>query len=117
MADTLAAIAAGETLAIALVATAGDATQISNLRASLKRLGPNNTLPTAASPDAAVFTSSYSANLSDGLPGFTLQLSSAQTASLPAGLYATDARFEVAGGVIITEPVIVRVRSPVTGPA
>lgn len=117
MTETLTTIRAGETLSIALVATAGDPAQITEFRAVLKKLGVNNALPTTASPEAAVFSASASQNVTPGYPGYTLTLSAAQTEGLAPGMYATDARFRVAGGVIITEPVLIAIRAPVTGAA
>jgi hypothetical protein len=46
--------------------------------------------------------------------GWTLTIPAATSASLVTGAYLADARLEVAGGVVMTETVALRIRPSVT---
>lgn len=84
------------------------------VRASLKPIGPNKSVPDDDVDSAADFTASFVEP--DGeLPYWRLALTALQTASLTRGRYLFDVRIELAGGdVLRTDPVIVDVENRVT---
>ncbi len=104
----------GETISLALDAVSGDPASVTALTAQLKAVPPGRT----SVPEGAAIAASFSvaARASDGEApaGWTLTIPSAASAALPAGSYLADARLEVAGGVVISESVALRLRPSVT---
>jgi hypothetical protein len=74
----------------------------------MKALPPGQTQVSAGAPVAASFAISAHAT------GWTLTIPAATSAALAPGSYIADAKLTVAGGVIVTESVAIRVRQAVT---
>lgn len=106
----------GETIQLALDLASGEAAAISAVSAQLRPVDPGRLAVAADAPLAASFAVSERAATAELPAGWTLTISAAESAALPAGLYAADARISVAGGVCITEPVVLRLRDSVTQP-
>jgi hypothetical protein len=104
----------GETISLALDALTGDPLSVTAISAQLKAVPPGRTSVPAGVPISASFSVSSRAISGDIPAGWTLTIPSAASAALPAGAYLADARLEVAGGVVITESVSLRVRDAVT---
>ena len=104
----------GETVSLALDALSGDPASVSAISAQLKPVASGRLSVAADAPVAATFTITPRAAV-DGLPaGWTLTIPAGTSAALEAGFYAADARLEVAGGVIITDQIALRIRDAVT---
>ncbi len=104
----------GETISLALDAVSGNPLDVSAIAAQLKAVPPGRTSVAAGAPVAASFVITPRAAVGAVPPGWTLTLSAAASALLSAGAYLADARIEVAGGVIITEAVALRIRDSVS---
>ena len=98
----------GETLSLALDILTGDAASVTAITAALKPLAAGRTGVDASAPATAL---SVAAN---GTSGWTLTLSAAACAALTPGSYVADARLVSASGVVITDPVAVRIVEAVT---
>lgn len=102
----------GETVVLALDALAGDPQTVSAISAKLRAMSPGRTTISPSAPVAGTFTVSARA-ANGGVPaGWDLVLS---TGSLAAGRYGADARLEIAGGVIITDMVLIEIREGASG--
>ncbi|MEK6636991.1 MAG: hypothetical protein AABY88_02795 [Pseudomonadota bacterium] len=104
----------GETISLALDALSGDPGAVSAISAQLKAVAPGRL---TIAPDAAVaanFEITPRAAFDDLPAGWTLTIPASVSAMLDAGFYGADARLEVAGGVIITDQVALRIRDAVT---
>lgn len=104
----------GETICLALDAVTGDPLSVTQIDAALKAVPPGRTGVPSGAPVAATFSVSPRPAEGDISPGWTLTISAETSASLAPGAYAADARLEVAGGVIVTEPVAIRIKPSVT---
>ncbi len=104
----------GETISLALDAVSGDPATVSALTAQLKAVPPGRTSVPAGVPISASFSVAARASSGEIPAGWTLTIPSAASAVLSAGAYLADARLVVAGGVVITEQVSIRVRDAVT---
>lgn len=104
----------GETISLALDALSGDPASVSAISAQLKPVAAGRLSVAADAPVAAIFTISPRMAVDDLPAGWTLTIPASTSATLPAGFYAADARLEVAGGVIITDQVALRLRDAVT---
>jgi hypothetical protein len=104
----------GETISLALDAVTGDPASVTGINAVLKALPPGRTEVPAGSPVAASFAISARAAAGDIPAGWTLTVPAPVSATLSPGSYLTDARLEVASGVIVTEPVAIRIKPAVT---
>jgi hypothetical protein len=104
----------GETVSLALDALSGDPASVSAISAQLKALAPGRLNASADAPVAASFTIAPRVATADLPGGWTLTIPASASAALAAGFYTADARIEVAGGVIITDQVAVRIRESVT---
>ena len=104
----------GETVSLALDVLSGDPASVAAIMAQLKAVAPGRLSVVAGAPVAANFTITPRAAVDDLPAGWTLTIPASVSAALDAGFYAADARLEVAGGVIITEQVLLRIRDAVT---
>jgi hypothetical protein len=98
----------GETLALALDVVSGSFASVTGVTAALKPLAAGRTIVDASAPAT---TLSVAAN---GTGGWTLTLSATACAALVPGSYVADARLAVGSGIVITEPVAVRIVEGVT---
>ena len=98
----------GETLSLALDAVTGDPASVTAITAALKPLAAGRTSVDATAPATAL---SVAAN---GTTGWTLTLSATACAALVPGSYVADARLTVGTGVVITDPVAIRIVEGVT---
>ena len=98
----------GETISIPLKIAAGDRADVSAISAQM-RFARFVTTPIAPSlPVSADFV------VVETEDGWLLTIDAATSASLAIGYHMADARLVVAGGVIITDPVAIRITEPVT---
>jgi hypothetical protein len=104
----------GETILLALDALEGDPGTVTAISANMKAVPAGRTMAPASAPVASSFTISSRAATSVDPAGWTLTISATQSAALKPGAYVADARLTVAGGVIITEPVAIRLREAVS---
>lgn len=104
----------GETIALALDAVSGDPLNVSAITAQLKAVPPGRTTIAATTPIAASFSVSSRTVQGDVPAGWTLTIDAATSATLAAGAYLADAKLIVAGGVMITDTVALRLRDAVT---
>ncbi len=104
----------GETISLALDAVTGDPLSVTAIGAAMKAVPPGRTGVADSAPVAATFSISPRAAQGDIPPGWTLTINAAISAALSPGSYLADARLEVAGGVIVTEPVPIRIAPSVT---
>jgi hypothetical protein len=104
----------GETLSLALDAVTGDPLSVSGISAVMKAVPPGRTGVPDGAPVAATFSISRRSAQGDIPAGWTLTVSAPLSAALAPGNYLADARLEVAGGVILTEPVAIRIAPSVT---
>jgi hypothetical protein len=104
----------GETILLALDAVTGDPLSVTAISAVLKAVPPGRTGVPDGAPVAATFSISPRAAQGDIPPGWTLSIPAATSSGLAAGAYLADARLELASGVIVTEPVAIRIRPSVT---
>jgi hypothetical protein len=104
----------GETISLALDAVTGDPLTVTGISVVMKAIPPGRTGVSQDTPVAANFSISPRAAAGDIPPGWTLTIDAATSAMLPPGAYLADARLEVAGGVIVTDPVAIRIKPSVT---
>lgn len=104
----------GETVSLALDAMTGDPLTVTGISAVMKAVPPGRTGVPDGAPVAATFSISPHAVQGDIPPGWTLTIAAATSAALSPGAYLADARLEMAGGVIVTEPVAIRIKPSVT---
>lgn len=104
----------GETISLALDAVTGDPATVTAITAKLKAVPPGRTTVSAASPAAATFAIANRPAAGEFPAGWTLTITAAASSTLTPGAYLADARLEVAGGVIVTESVALRIRESVS---
>ena len=104
----------GETITLALDAVTGDPAQVTAISAAMKPVPPGRTEAAADAPFAASFSITPRAASGNIPPGWTLSIPALVSASLVPGAYVADARLEVAGGVIVTDSIAIRIRQSVT---
>ncbi len=104
----------GETISLALDAVIGNPGDVSGIAAQLKALPPGRTSVPAGAPVAAAFVIVPRTASGDVPPGWTLTIPAGASAVLQPGSYLADARLNVAGGVIITESISLRIAASVT---
>jgi hypothetical protein len=104
----------GETIALALDAVNGDPLTVTAINAVLKAVPPGRTGVPDGAPVAATFSIAPRIASGEIPPGWTLSIDATSSAALTPGAYLADARLEVAGGVIVTEPVAIRIQLSVT---
>ncbi|MEO6361290.1 MAG: hypothetical protein ABIO43_12085 [Sphingomicrobium sp.] len=105
----------GSTILIGLDAVKGDVAAVSAITAELKALPPGGNVPDDATPVATFVIAPRAASPTQPA-GWTLSLSAIVSQGLTPGLYRTDARIEIAGGVVFTEPLDLRIAEPITVP-
>ncbi len=98
----------GETISLALDAVSGNPLDVSAISAKLKAVPPGRTSVPDGAPVAATFVIFARSAEGEIPPGWTLTISAATSATLTPGAYLADARIDVAGGVIVTESVAIR---------
>ena len=99
----------GETVSLALDALAGDALTVTAISAKMKAVAPGRTGVSASTPVAAVFAIVPRAASGDIAAGWTLTIDAATSTGLAVGNYLADARLQVAGGVVITNAIAIRI--------
>jgi hypothetical protein len=104
----------GETVSLALDAVTGDPLSVTSISAVMKAVPPGRTGVPDGAPIAATFSVSPRTAQGDIPPGWTLSIAAATSAALSPGAYLADARLEIAGGVMVTEPVAIRIKPSVT---
>jgi len=104
----------GETISLALDAVTGDPTAVTAISAAMKPVLPGRSEPSANAPFVASFSVSPRLASGDDPAGWTLTIPAIVSASLSPGAYVADARLEVAGGIIVTESVAIRLRQSVS---
>jgi hypothetical protein len=104
----------GETVSLALDALSGNPASVTAISAQLKAVAPGRLSVAPDAPVAASFSIAPRAAVGDLPSGWTLTIPASVSAALAAGFYAADARLEVAGGVIITDQIALRIRDSVT---
>ncbi|MEY4501464.1 MAG: hypothetical protein RIS52_1354 [Pseudomonadota bacterium] len=104
----------GETISLALDAVTGNPLDVAVITAQLKAVPPGRTSVSADAPVAATFVIAARPAVGAIPPGWTLSIAAPTSAVLPAGAYLADARLEVAGGVIVTESIAIRLRQSVS---
>lgn len=104
----------GETITLALDAVTGDPALVTDVAAVLKRLPAGQLTVPVGTAVAAAFDVVDRAADGSTPAGWTLTIDAATSAALAAGGYQADARLTMAGGVIVTEAVSLRIRESVT---
>lgn len=104
----------GETISLALDAVTGDPLTVTAIDAAMKAVPPGRTGVPDGAPVAAYFSVAARAAAGDIPAGWTLTVDAATSAALAPGAYLADARLQVASGVILTDPVAIRIRPSVT---
>jgi hypothetical protein len=98
----------GETIAIPLNIAAGDRADVSAITAQA-RYGRYVSTPISPTlPVSADFT------IIETEDGWLLTIDAATSAGLELGYHFADARLVIAGGVVITDPIAIRITDPVT---
>ena len=106
--------ACGEDIALALDATAGDVSTVSNLSAQLKAIPTGRAVLPDGVPVAATFSVTPRAATSMTPAGWTLLIPASISVGLTAGNYVGDAQLTAAGGTAITSQIGIRLRQAVT---
>lgn len=105
----------GETISLALLLTAGDPADISDIVAKLKAVPWGKSSPSQTDPVAAMFdVAAFAAQGSDPA-GYTFTIAAVTSSGLAPGKYHADVSLTVAGGVLITDPVEIIIRQSVSG--
>ena len=104
----------GETISLALDAVIGDPAQVTAISAAMKPVLPGRSEASADAGFAASFLVTARTASGDIPAGWTLTIPALASAGLLPGAYVADARLEVAGGVIVTDSVAIRLRQSVS---
>ena len=104
----------GETMSLALDAVTGDPALVKAISAAMKAVPPGRSEAPATAPMAASFAVTARLAMGSDPAGWTLTIPAIVSASLSPGAYIADARLEVAGGVIVTESVNIRLKQSVS---
>ena len=104
----------GETISLALDAVTGDPALVTAISAAMKAVPPGRSEAPVSAPVAASFAVTRRPASGDQPAGWTLTVPALVSASLSPGAYIADARLEVAGGVIVTDSVAIRLRQSVS---
>lgn len=105
----------GETINLALDAVTGDPAQVTAISAVMKAIPPGRSEASANAPVSASFSVTARPASGDIPPGWTLTIPAPVSENLVPGAYIADARLQVAGGVIVTESIAIRIRQSVSG--
>ncbi len=104
----------GETISLALDALTGDPLTVTAISASMKAVAPGRTSVDAGTPVAANFNITPRIALGDDPAGWNLTIAAEISSQLLPGSYLADAKISVAGGVIITDNIAIRIQSSVS---
>lgn len=104
----------GETITVALDAVTGDPADVTAISAKLKALPPGRTMVPEGTVAAAEFSIVSRAASGEIPAGWTLTIAASVSANLDPGNYLADAKLEIAGGIIVTEPIAIRIKPSVT---
>ena len=104
----------GETMSLALDAVTGDPALVTAISAAMKAVPPGRSEAPATALVVASFAVTGRPAMGDQPAGWTLTIPAIISASLSPGAYIADARLEVAGGVIVTESVNIRLKQSVS---
>jgi hypothetical protein len=105
----------GETISLALDALTGDPLTVSDVSAVMKAVAPGRTSVAPDAPVAAAFAIQARAADAENPAGWTLSIPALVSSTLQPGVYAADARLEMANGdIIVSETVDISVRPSVT---
>ena len=104
----------GETISLALDAVTGDPALVTAISAAMKAVPPGRSEASASEPVLASFAVAARPASGGDPAGWTLTIPAIISASLSPGSYIADARLEVAGGVIVTESVNIRLKQSVS---
>lgn len=104
----------GETISLALDAVTGDPAQVTAISAAMKAVLAGRSEASATTPVSASFAIAARPAVGNEPPGWTLTIPAPVSASLLPGAYVADARLEIAGGVIVTESVAIRLKQSVS---
>ncbi len=104
----------GETISLALDAVTGDPLSVTAITASMKMLAPGRTYVDSAVPVAASFVVTPRGVSGDIPAGWNVTLPAGICAGLSPGSYIADAKIQVAGGVIITDSIALRIQPSVS---
>ncbi len=104
----------GETISLALDAVTGNPGDVTAITAAMKAVAPGQSEASADAPVAASFAVAARPAAGTIPPGWTLTVPASISASLRPGAYVADARLAVAGGVVVTESVAIRIRQSVS---
>ena len=104
----------GETVLLALDCVSGDPASVSAVSAAMKPVAAGRSGPDGAAA-AVAFDVTTRAAAGDVAAGWTLTIAASASASLAPGSYMADARFVVGSGVVISEPVTIRIVDSVSG--
>jgi hypothetical protein len=104
----------GETISLALDAVTGDPAEVTSISAAMKAVPPGRSEAPASAPISASFAIAARPAVGNDPAGWTLTIPALVSASLSPGAYVADARLEVAGGVIVTESVAIRLKQSVS---
>ena len=102
----------GETIVLALDALVGDPLTVTAIAAKLRAIPAGRTTISPGAPVAATFTVTPRAANGSVPAGWDLV---AASSALAAGRYGTDARLDIAGGVVITDMVLIEIREGASG--
>ena len=101
-------IKAGESLTLRLKQIEGDFSIVDNITVTIKKAGPNGTVPPLATPSIASFV------VEEEIDGWLLTIDESITATWAYGLYVADAKLLIGTDVIKTEAVVIEVGRSVT---
>lgn len=104
----------GETISLGLDAVTGDPLLVTAISAAMKAVPPGRTSVSDSVPVAATFEIAPRVAQGEMPAGWTLTIPAIVSAALTPGAYLADARLEVAGGAVVTEPVAIRIKPSVT---
>ena len=107
----------GETIALAIYIDAGDPADLASVTgvsAKLRRLAPGSVELAADAALVATFDVAARAASADLAAGWTLTIDKDASALIAPGRYLADARFEIGGAVVTSDPIVVVIEEPAT---
>lgn len=104
----------GETISLALDALSGDPLTVGDISAVMKAVAPGRTSADESTPIAAAFEIVPREADGETPAGWTLTIPASVSSNLQPGSYVSDARLEIAGGVVITDNIALRIKQSVS---